>query len=59
MRVQCPYCERRVRQAENRDGPNFCPDCRVLFYMPEERKMPPWILGILTVLIANWQVMSR
>jgi hypothetical protein len=59
MHVQCPHCERDVSQAENRDGPNFCPACRRLFYLPEERKTPPWTLGVLTILAANWQIMSR
>ena len=59
MHVQCPYCHGRVRQAKNRDGPNFCPDCLELFYLPEERKMPPWVLGVLTVLVANWQFISQ
>ena len=59
MRVQCPYCQKRVIQAKNRDGPNFCPECRELFYLPEDRQMPPWILGVLTILVANWQIMNR
>ena len=45
--------------SQNRDGPNFCPECRELFYLPEDRPLPPWILGVLTILVANWQVMSR
>jgi hypothetical protein len=59
MRVSCPYCTRRVVQAKNLDGPNFCPECRKLFYVPEEPKLPPWILGILVILVANWQILSQ
>ena len=56
MHVDCPYCGGRVRQARNRDGPNFCPECQKLFYMPEDPKMPPWILGVLVITVANWQI---
>jgi hypothetical protein len=59
MHVQCPYCETGVSQSKNRDGPNFCPDCHRLFYLPEERQTPHWIMGVLTILVANWQIMSR
>ncbi len=59
MHLQCPNCEKRVRQAKNRDGPNFCPACGQLFYLPEERPTPPWIMGVLTILVANWQILNR
>ncbi len=58
MPILCPYCHSPIRQAKNRDGPNFCPSCRRLFYLPEERKLPPWILGVLTILVANWHIMA-
>jgi hypothetical protein len=56
MHVHCPYCDGRVMQYKNPDGPNFCPVCQKLFYVPEEPKMPPWILGVLVILVANWQI---
>lgn len=56
MRVLCPYCNGRLAQAKNPDGPNFCPTCQKLFYVPEEPHVPPWILGVLVILIANWQI---
>ncbi len=59
MRVECIYCKRLVIQAKNHDGPNYCPQCRHLFYVPEERQMPPWILGVLVILVANWQIVSQ
>lgn len=59
MRVLCPNCNRRVVQARNPDGPNFCPECQKLFYAPEEAKTPPWILGVLVILVANWQMMCQ
>jgi hypothetical protein len=59
MYVQCPTCNASVKQSKNWDGPNYCPNCRQLFYLPEERQMPPWILGVLTILIANAQIIGR
>ncbi len=58
MRVHCPYCNGRVKQSVNWDGPNFCPTCQKLFYASDAPKMPPWILGVLVVLVANWQLMT-
>ena len=55
MRIPCPNCNTLVMQAKNLDGPNFCPNCQRLFYLPEPAKLPPWILGVLVVLTANWQ----
>ena len=59
MRFNCPHCGRRVTQARNWEGPNFCPKCLKLFYVPEEPKMPPWILGVLVILVANWQIINQ
>ena len=59
MHVECPKCKALVVQAKNRDGPNFCPNCFQLFFLPEEQKMPSWILGVLVILVANLQVVSR
>jgi hypothetical protein len=59
MRVKCPNCNQAVVQAKNWEGPNFCSNCQTLFYLPEEPKLPPWILGVLVILVANWQIISR
>jgi hypothetical protein len=60
MYTHCPHCQSAVVQPRNREGPNFCPHCRQLFELPEEeRKMPPWILGVLVFLTANWQLMVQ
>jgi hypothetical protein len=59
MRILCPYCNAILKQAKNPDGPNFCPRCQKLFYLPESCPMPPWILGVLVVLTANWQIIGR
>jgi hypothetical protein len=48
-----------VVQTMNRDGPNFCEKCNCLFYAPEERKMPAWILGVLVILVANLQLIGQ
>ena len=57
MHAHCPYCQGQVVQTRNQDGPNFCPQCRKLFYVPEEPRVPSWILGVLVILVANWQVL--
>jgi hypothetical protein len=47
-----------VVQDKNQSGINFCPHCQELFEGIEE-KVPPWILGVLAVLTANWQIMCH
>jgi hypothetical protein len=59
MRIHCPHCQAKVVQARNREGPNFCPKCRQLFAVPENPKMPPWILGVVVILMANLQIMNN
>ena len=59
MRVHCPHCGQKVVQARNLEGPNFCSQCQTLFCVPPDRPVPPWILGVLTILIANWQIISH
>ena len=59
MNVRCPVCGNKVTQTKNRDGPNFCEHCFCLFYTPEERKLPPWVLGIVVILVANLQIISQ
>ncbi len=57
MRARCPHCEQYTGQPVNAEGPNFCPRCQKLFYVPEDPPVPTWILGILVILVANWQIM--
>lgn len=59
MRCVCPYCFESVVQAKNRDGPNFCANCHKLFWWPNVEIMPPWILGVLVILTANWSIMCH
>jgi len=56
MRCRCPHCSERVKQARNLSGPNFCPKCCKLFYPPVETGTPPWVLGVVAVLLANLQL---
>ncbi len=58
MRTDCPYCQGKVVQTRNRDGPNFCPHCRQLFDLPEEQKVPAWVYGALMFLIVNLQYLT-
>jgi uncharacterized Zn finger protein (UPF0148 family) len=57
--VECPHCNGRLAQSLNDDGPNFCPTCQKLFYVPEEPKMPSWILGVVVILVAHLQLLSH
>ena len=57
MRFQCTHCSQTVKQSRNPDGPNFCPKCHKLFYVPAPQDLPPWIQGVLVFLTANWQIM--
>ncbi|MCE5267665.1 MAG: hypothetical protein LLG00_07250 [Planctomycetaceae bacterium] len=58
MRAQCPRCHCVVAQAKNCEGPNFCPQCHKLFRV-REPKTPAWVLGVVTILIANWQILCH
>jgi len=58
MSIQCTQCRARIAQARNRDGPNFCPACRGLFY-PIEVKVPTWVFGVLVFLMGNLQVLNQ
>ncbi len=59
MRTKCPGCQAVVVQKKNRDGPNFCPNCRRLFYAYEDRIIPKWVVGILLILLANLELMIK
>ena len=56
MRCRCPSCGSFFDQAKNSTGPQYCLKCRTLFQTPEERRVPPWILGVVTVLLGNLQI---
>lgn len=56
MRYSCPHCSRSVGQVQNTSGPIFCLHCRSLFHTPEPEKVSPWLLGMVVVLMGNWQI---
>ncbi len=57
MRCTCPLCSNVQLQDRNADGLNFCTNCQSLFLIPPERQVPVWILGVVTVLMANMQML--
>ena len=57
MKCTCPHCGELLRQDRNPEGLNFCNNCRKLFLVPPEPSVPPWIWGVVTILIANWQIL--
>ena len=59
MRCFCERCRQWFRQPRNCEGPQFCPTCHGLFFAPPERKVPPWIMGVLVVLAVNCQLMAQ
>jgi hypothetical protein len=59
MRYTCPHCAEVLVQDRNTDGLNYCTHCRNLFLIPPVKPAPTWILGVLTFLTANWQVLLR
>jgi hypothetical protein len=59
MRCRCPYCCHRFWQARNLEGAQFCRQCHRLFVAPPEAKVPPWILGVVVILMGNWQIMTH
>jgi hypothetical protein len=59
VKCTCPDCGKLVRQDRNVDGLNYCTNCRKLFLVPPESRVPPWILGVLVFLLAYWQMLSH
>ena len=59
MRCDCPYCAHVVRQDRNLEGLNYCPNCKRLFLVLPPERVPGWILGVVTVLLAHWQMMCH
>ncbi len=59
MRCLCPHCRRHFWQARNTEGALFCRQCHRLFVAPPEAKVPPWVLGVVVILMANWQIMAH
>ncbi len=53
MPCLCPHCAPLAVKVQNLSGLNYCQQCRSLFFVPE-KSLPPWILGVLAVLAANY-----
>lgn len=54
MASLCPRCAPLGTKVRNRSGLNCCEECGSLFLEPPERLLPPWILGVLAILVANY-----
>ena len=59
MKLTCTHCGELVEQDRNREGLNYCTNCRRLFLVPPEPRVPPWILGVLVVLIINCKLLCH
>jgi hypothetical protein len=59
MRCHCPRCCQLVKNDDKVEGLQYCRTCRRLFLVPAQPSVPPWILGVLVVLTAYWQMMCR
>lgn len=58
MRCTCPNCAEVLIQNRSVRGLNYCTTCHQFFLVAPE-SVPTWILGVLTVLVANWQMLCR
>lgn len=57
MRCICPKCAAVLVQNRNPEGLNYCTECQTLFLVPAERQVPVWVLGVVTFLMANMQML--
>jgi hypothetical protein len=57
MRYNCPFCSWEIVSPDDTGSVGFCSNCRSLFRAPLPQQVPPWILGVLVVLVGNWQVL--
>ena len=59
VKCTCTHCGEVLKQDKNLDGLNFCTNCRKLFLVAPEPRVPPMILAVLAALIANWQILRH
>ena len=59
MPYLCPRCCPLGVRVRNRSGLNYCQKCGSLFLGPPESVLPPWILGVLVILAANYWLAIR
>ena len=57
--MKCTHCGELVRQDRNQEGQSYCIKCGRLFLVPAEARVPPWIWGVVVVLMANWQILRN
>jgi len=57
MKCTCTHCGESVSQDRNVEGHNYCVHCGKLFLALPEPKVPPWVWGVVVVLLENWQIM--
>jgi DNA-directed RNA polymerase subunit RPC12/RpoP len=57
MICTCTRCGELLRQDRKPEGLNYCTNCGSIFLVPAKRRVPPWILGVVAFLIANWQIL--
>jgi hypothetical protein len=48
-----------VNKGPNAQGLQYCTNCRTLFVAAPQRKTPPWIFGVLAILLAHWQIICH
>jgi len=56
VKCTCPDCGELVKQDRNMDGLNYCTNCRKLFLVPSDSKVPLWIFGVLVFLVVYCQM---
>ena len=59
MKLACTHCGELVSQDRNLEGLNYCTNCQKLFLMPPKPRMPPWIWGVLVVLVINCKILCH
>ena len=59
MHVQCPHCRAWSHRPRIGTGQISARTASVSSMSPEDRKMPPWILGVLVILVANLQIIGQ
>jgi hypothetical protein len=59
MRCHCPRCFQLVDKCAQPGGLQYCSNCRTLFLAAPPYLVPPWVLGVLTVVVAAWQIICH
>lgn len=54
MPCLCPRCSPLDIHVLSRSGLNCCEKCGSLYLGPPEKSLPPWVLGVLVILVTNY-----